>query len=76
MGGKLIGSELLPEAAQARRNLTEAGLAELVEVREGDALETLSRNLPASIDLVLLDGAKVLYPELLRLLEPRRRKAP
>ena len=71
-GGRLIGSELFPEkAAQARRNLTDAGLAELVEIREGDALDTLSRDLPASIDLVLLDGAKVLYPDLLRLLEPR-----
>jgi predicted O-methyltransferase YrrM len=44
-----------------------------VEIREGDALETLARDLPESIDLVLLDGAKSLYPRVLALLEPRLR---
>jgi predicted O-methyltransferase YrrM len=29
------------------------------------------RDLPAAIDLVLLDGAKALYPDVLALLEPR-----
>jgi predicted O-methyltransferase YrrM len=50
--------------------LQEAGLDSLVEVREGDALQTLARDLPARIDLVLLDGAKVLYPQVLELVEP------
>lgn len=69
-GGRLIGTEFVSEKlARARANLTAAGLSELVELREGDALETLSRGLPASIDLVLLDGAKVLYPRVLALLE-------
>jgi predicted O-methyltransferase YrrM len=68
----VIGTEFLPaKAARARENIAAAGLADLVEVREGDALETLARDLPASIDLVLLDGAKVLYPRVLALLEPR-----
>jgi predicted O-methyltransferase YrrM len=71
-GGRLIGSEFEPsKVAKARENLAAAGLSELVEIREGDALETLARDLPASIDLVLLDGAKVLYPRILALLEPR-----
>jgi predicted O-methyltransferase YrrM len=71
-GGLVIGSELEPsKAARARAHLAEAGLGDLVEIREGDALETLSKNLPDSIDLVLLDGAKVLYPKILALLEPR-----
>ena len=71
-GGRVIGSEFLPaKAARARENLAAAGLAELVEIREGDALETLGRDLPDAIDMVLLDGAKVLYPRVLALLEPR-----
>jgi predicted O-methyltransferase YrrM len=73
-GGRVISSELEPsKAAQARENLAEAGLADLVEIRSGDALETLARDLPEPIDLVLLDGAKGLYPKILALLEPRLR---
>jgi predicted O-methyltransferase YrrM len=71
-GGKLIGTEFEPsKLARARENLEAAGLADLVELRAGDALETLAHNLPASIDLVLLDGAKALYPAVLALLEDR-----
>jgi predicted O-methyltransferase YrrM len=44
---------------------------DLVEIREGDALETLSVDLPETIDLVLLDGAKALYAEILSLVESR-----
>ncbi len=46
-------------------------MIDIVEIREGDALETLSVDLPETIDLVLLDGAKALYPEILSLLESR-----
>jgi predicted O-methyltransferase YrrM len=42
-----------------------------VEFREGDALRTLSVDLPETIDLLLLDGAKALYPEILSLVESR-----
>jgi methyltransferase family protein len=59
------------KVAQARANLVVAGLEDLVEIRTGDALETLARDLPEIIDLVLLDGAKGLYPKVLSLLEPR-----
>lgn len=73
-GGKLITSEFEPsKVARARQNLTEGGLADLVEFREGDALQTLSVDLPESIDLVLLDGAKALYPDILDLVEGRLR---
>ncbi|HTJ64105.1 MAG TPA: O-methyltransferase [Alphaproteobacteria bacterium] len=73
-GGRIITSEFEPSKAErARANIAEAGLADLVEFREGDALETLARDLPDQIDLVLLDGAKGLYPEILALLEPRLR---
>jgi predicted O-methyltransferase YrrM len=73
-GGRLITSEFEPsKVARARDNLTAGGLSDLVEVREGDALTTLGVDLPETIDLVLLDGAKALYPEILSLVESRLR---
>ncbi len=73
-GGRLIGSDLEPtKVAHARANLAAAGLGDLVEIREGDALETLAHDLPESIDLVLLDGHKPLYPRILDLVAPRLR---
>ncbi|QAY76498.1 O-methyltransferase [Sphingosinicella sp. BN140058] len=73
-GGRLITSEFEPDkVAVARDNLTAAGLLDLVELREGDALETLATDLPERIDLVLLDGAKALYDDVLDLLERRLR---
>jgi predicted O-methyltransferase YrrM len=73
-GGLLIGTEFEPsKVLHARENLTAAGLSDLAEIREGDALQTLARDLPDTIDLVLLDGAKSLYPGILSLVEPRLR---
>jgi predicted O-methyltransferase YrrM len=73
-GGHLISTEFeLSKAVRARENLIEANLSDLVEIREGDALETLARDLPETIDLVLLDGAKALYPRVLSLLEAHLR---
>jgi predicted O-methyltransferase YrrM len=73
-GGRLITSEFEPsKVVRARANLTAAGLIDLVEIREGDALQTLSTALPETIDLLLLDGAKALYPEILGLVESRLR---
>lgn len=73
-GGRLIGTEFEPsKLARARDNLEAAGLTDLVELRAGDALQTLAHDLPESIDLVLLDGAKALYPAVLALLEDRLR---
>lgn len=72
-GSLLITTELVPEKGQlARQNLAQAGLADLVEVRVGDALETL-RDLPADVDLLFLDGANDLYLSVLHLVEPRLR---
>jgi predicted O-methyltransferase YrrM len=69
-GGRLITSEFEPsKVARARDNLTAGGLIDLVEIREGDALQTLSVDLPETVDLLLLDGAKALYPEILNLVE-------
>jgi predicted O-methyltransferase YrrM len=73
-GGHLITSEFEPsKVARARHNLTAGGLTDLVEIREGDALQTLSVDLADKIDLVLLDGAKALYPDILSLVESRLR---
>ncbi|SFK33577.1 O-methyltransferase [Lysobacter sp. cf310] len=73
-GGRVITTEFEPaKVARARQHLAEGGLSELVEVRAGDALQTLSSDLPDSIDLLLLDGAKSLYAEVLALVEPRLR---
>jgi predicted O-methyltransferase YrrM len=73
-GGRVISSEFLASKAdRARENFAEAGLADLIDVREGDALETLARDLPDPVDLVLLDGAKSLYPTVLEIVEPHLR---
>jgi predicted O-methyltransferase YrrM len=69
-GGQLIGTELEPgKAARARANLEAAGLADLVEIRVGDARDTLAE-VGGEVDLVLLDGAFSLYLPVLKLLEP------
>ena len=73
-GGHLITTEFEPsKMARARQHLTEAGLLDLVELREGDALATLSTDLPDTVDLLLLDGAKPLYADILHLVEARLR---
>jgi predicted O-methyltransferase YrrM len=71
-GGKLITTEFEPsKVARARENLTAGGVIDLVEIRVGDALETLRNNLPESIELLLLDGHKALYLDILNLVESR-----
>ncbi len=55
-GGIVIGSELVPQKVEtARRNLADAGLVEFVEIRQGDARQTL-RDLGGPVDFVLIDG--------------------
>lgn len=73
-GGRLITTEFEPsKVARAEESFSAAGLDDLIELREGDALQTLASDLPDQIDLVLLDGAKGLYPAVLSLLEDRLR---
>ena len=72
-GGIVIGSELEPDkVVAARRNIDEAGLNDFVEIREGDAQQTL-QDPGGSVDMVLLDGFKQLYLPMLHLLTPRLR---
>jgi predicted O-methyltransferase YrrM len=55
-GGIVIGSEIVPEKiATAKRNLADAGLSDYVEIREGDARETLC-DLGGEVDFALIDG--------------------
>lgn len=73
-GGRVISSEFdTSKVARAQENMAAAGLADFVEIRAGDALETLARDLPDEIDLVVLDGAKGIYSQVLSLLETRLR---
>ncbi len=70
-GGQLIGTELeATKAAAAKRSIHDAGLADLVDIRIGDALETLKDGIGGDIGMVHLDGAFSLYLPVLKLLEP------
>jgi predicted O-methyltransferase YrrM len=72
-GGKVITTELHAQKAQrAAEHLREAGLADLVEIRVGDARETL-RTLDGTVDFAFIDGWKELYLPVLRIIEGRLR---
>jgi predicted O-methyltransferase YrrM len=72
-GGLVIGSELEPsKVAKANRHLAEAGLSEFAEVRAGDAMRTLRDT--GTVDLLFLDGWKLMYLDVLKLLMPNLRK--
>ncbi|HEY7670709.1 MAG TPA: class I SAM-dependent methyltransferase [Gammaproteobacteria bacterium] len=69
-GGALITTELLASKAErAREYIDAAGLSSHVDLRVGDALQTL-RGLGRDVALLFLDGAKDLYVPVLKLLEP------
>ncbi|AZF21599.1 putative SAM-dependent O-methyltransferase [Pseudomonas sp. R1-43-08] len=57
----------------ARHHFVEGGVSDLIEIREGDALDSLASNLPRTVDLLLLDGAKALYGDVLSLVEKHLR---
>ena len=67
--GKLITTELdSGKAARAFEHLQQAGLSGIVEIRRGDAFETLTD--VNGIDFLILDGWKALYLPMLNKLEP------
>jgi predicted O-methyltransferase YrrM len=67
--GRLVTTEQsASKASRAAEHFKQAGLSNLVEIRQGDAFQTLSAI--AGVDLLLLDGWKQLYLPLLRQLEP------
>lgn len=70
-GGKVITCEYLPEKCKiARENFEKAGLSQVIEVWEGDALETL-KNIDHEIDFLLLDGWPDLVFPVFKLLEKK-----
>jgi predicted O-methyltransferase YrrM len=72
-GGMVVGTELHPDkATAAQRNFDAAGLSDVINLRIGDARETLYE-LPGQVDLVLLDGWPELALPVLKVLEPRLR---
>lgn len=72
-GGIVIGSEFIESKAErARANIEATGLTEYVEVRVGDAMETLA-DPGGEIDLFLIDGSKDMYLPMLKLLAPHLR---
>ena len=69
-GGCVITTELEPgKVAGAQAHYLRAGVEAEIELRAGDALETL-RRIDGPIDIVFLDGWKEACLPVLRLLEP------
>ena len=66
-GGRLVTLEYDPRHAEvARTNIARAGLADVVEVIVGPALQTLPRLLgQVPFDLIFIDADKTNYPEYL-----------
>jgi predicted O-methyltransferase YrrM len=78
-GGQVIGAEIVPaKIATAQRNLSEAGLGEFVEIRPGDARQSLA-DLGGEIDFALIDGwpgegRPSLALEVMQVLAPQLRR--
>ena len=73
-GGKVITTELLEsKAIKAIQNIEDAGLSDYVEVKIGNAMETL-KAYSNSIDFLFLDGWKDLYLPIFKMLEPQFHK--
>lgn len=69
--GRVYTTEIDEEKiAQGRSALADAGVADHVEVLEGDALKTLS-SVPEGVQFVLLDGWNENYLQVLNILEPK-----
>ena len=69
-GGHIITTELIDsKAKKAMENFKRAGVSNLIDVRIGDAMQTL-KNHDEPIDLLVLDGWKDLYLPLFQMLEP------
>ena len=69
-GGRLTSLEINPKNIErAGRNLTEAGLVDMVNLVLGDSRETL-RTIKGPLDFVLMDAWEWLYVDLLKLVVP------
>ena len=73
-GGVVIGTEYEPEKARmARRHFAEAGLADVIDLREGDLRETLV-DVEGPIDFMLVDIWTSMARPALSLIAPRLRE--
>lgn len=73
-GGLVIGTEIETEKARhARNNFAEAGVADLIELREGDAFVTL-KDCGGAVDFLLVDGFPRLARPIIELMAPQLRK--
>jgi predicted O-methyltransferase YrrM len=75
VGGTVLSIEIEADrTAQAAGNLTEAGVADFVELRTQDAAEALASFADGAFDLIFLDAERPLYagywPDLIRALRP------
>ena len=71
--GRVVTTEMNKRKAErAGEYIAAAGLADLVELRVGDALETL-KDLTRDVSMAFLDGWKDLYLPFLRMIEPALR---
>ncbi|WP_299278914.1 O-methyltransferase [uncultured Psychroserpens sp.] len=69
--GQVITTELLDSKAnKALQNFIDADVDNQIDLRIGDAMETL-QNTPDNIDFLLLDGWNDLYLPLIKILEPK-----
>jgi predicted O-methyltransferase YrrM len=69
--GSVVGTEMSEhKIARANGNLAVTGLTEFVRIIQGDARESLAA-LDGPVDLLLLDGWKELYLEVLTVVEPK-----
>jgi len=67
--GKVISTELIASKAdRAQKNINDAGVQDFVNIKIGDAMETLKTN-SDPIDFLFLDGWKDLYLPLFQMLE-------
>ena len=72
-GGVVIGTEFEPaKAAAARANFAEAGLAEVIDLREGDLRETL-KVIEGPVDFVLMDIWTEMVRPAIELIAPHLR---
>ena len=72
-GGLVIGTEMVAsKVASARNNIREAGLGDYVEIREGNALDTL-KDLAGPVDFLLSDGWPQYALPVLQLVAPKMR---
>jgi predicted O-methyltransferase YrrM len=72
--GLVIGTEIEPgKARRARDHFEEAGVADLIDLRVGDALVTL-KDCGGPVDFLLVDGFPKLARPIIELMAPQLRK--